>query len=54
MPIRCRSTPCTGTSPGPTRPLTKKAGRKTNPAMAAGVADHVWSVREIAGLLDGA
>jgi IS1 family transposase len=25
----------------------------TTPAMAAGVADHVWSVREIAGLLEG-
>jgi hypothetical protein len=24
----------------------------TTPAMAAGVADHVWTVREIAGLLD--
>jgi IS1 family transposase len=25
----------------------------TTPAMAAGVADHVWTLREIAGLLDG-
>jgi len=24
----------------------------TTPAMAAGVVDHVWSLREIAGLLD--
>jgi hypothetical protein len=24
----------------------------TTPAMAAGVADHVWTVKEIAGLLD--
>jgi hypothetical protein len=24
----------------------------TTPAMAAGVADHVWSLREIAALLD--
>ncbi len=27
-------------------------GRRITPAMAAGVADHVWSVWEIAGLLD--
>ena len=26
----------------------------TSPAVAAGVADHVWTLREIAGLLDGA
>lgn len=32
--------------------LTKAAGRPTTPAMAAGVADHVWSLTEIAGLLD--
>jgi len=25
---------------------------KRTPAMAAGVADHVWTLREIAGLLD--
>jgi hypothetical protein len=25
---------------------------KTTPAIAAGVADHVWSLEEIAGLLD--
>ena len=27
-------------------------GRKTTPAMAAGVANHVWTCREIAALLD--
>lgn len=27
-------------------------GYKTTPAMAAGVADHVWTLREIAALLD--
>jgi IS1 family transposase/lambda repressor-like predicted transcriptional regulator len=27
-------------------------GKQTSPAMAAGVADHVWTVQEIAGLLD--
>jgi IS1 family transposase len=32
--------------------LTKRYGRPTTPAMAAGVADHVWSLTEIAGLLD--
>jgi IS1 family transposase len=32
--------------------LTKRAGTLTTPAMAAGVADHVWTLREIAGLLD--
>jgi hypothetical protein len=26
--------------------------KKTTPAMAAGVADHVWTLREIAALLD--
>jgi hypothetical protein len=25
---------------------------KQTPAMAAGVADHIWTLREIAGLLD--
>jgi hypothetical protein len=34
--------------------LTTKAGRKTIPAMATGTADHVWSLWEIAGRLDGA
>ena len=32
--------------------LTKRYGRPTTPAMAAGVADHVWSLIEIAALLD--
>ena len=36
----------------PHQTLTKKYGRPTTPAMAAGKADHVWSVWEIAGLLD--
>jgi hypothetical protein len=27
-------------------------GKRTTPAMAAGVADHVWTADEIAGLLD--
>jgi IS1 family transposase len=32
--------------------LSKRAGRPTTPAMAAGVANHVWSVWEIAKLLE--
>lgn len=32
--------------------LTKAAGTKTTPAMAAGVAHRVWSYTDIAGLLD--
>jgi IS1 family transposase len=37
----------------PHQTLTKSAGGiKTTPAMAAGVADHVWSLTEIAALLD--
>jgi IS1 family transposase len=36
----------------PHQTLTKKAGRKTTPAMAAGVADHVWAVRELVALMD--
>jgi IS1 family transposase len=32
--------------------LSKERGRKTTPAMAAGVADHVWTNYEIAALLD--
>jgi hypothetical protein len=36
----------------PHQTLTKRYGRPTTPAMAAGVAKHVWSVWEIAGLLD--
>lgn len=35
--------------------LTKRAkGVHTTPAMASGVADHVWSVEEVLGLLDPA
>jgi hypothetical protein len=35
------------------RTLTKAANHvPTTPAMAAGVTDHVWSLTEIAGLLD--
>jgi hypothetical protein len=40
------------TSSRPHQTLTRRYGRKTTPAMAAGVEDHVWSVWEIAGLLD--
>jgi IS1 family transposase len=36
----------------PHQTLTKKYGQPTTPAMAAGIADHVWSLTEIAGLLD--
>lgn len=36
----------------PHQTLTRKYGRPTTPAMAAGKANHVWSVWEIAGLLD--
>ncbi len=36
----------------PHQTLTKKHGRPTTPAMAAGIADHVWTLTEIAGLLD--
>jgi hypothetical protein len=34
--------------------ITDEDGRtiKRTPATAAGVADHVWTIREIAGLLD--
>lgn len=28
-------------------------GKKTTPAVAAGVEDHVWTYRDIAVLLDG-
>lgn len=34
--------------------LSKAAGRKTTPAMAAGLTDHVWTWEEVAGMLDGA
>jgi hypothetical protein len=37
----------------PHQTLTKRAGgTKTTPAMAAGVADHVWMLTEIVALLD--
>jgi IS1 family transposase len=36
----------------PHQTLTKRFGKPTTPAMAAGKADHVWSVWEIVGLLD--
>ena len=37
----------------PHQTLTKRGtGIRTTPAMAAGVADHVWSLTEIAALLD--
>jgi hypothetical protein len=36
----------------PHQTLTTRYGRKTTPAMAAGAADQVWSVWEIAALLD--
>jgi len=34
--------------------ITDESGKtiKRTPAVAAGVADHVWTCREIAGLLD--
>ena len=36
----------------PHQTLTKQAkGAKTTPAMAAGVADHVWSIEELVGLI---
>jgi len=35
----------------PHKTLTKRHGKPTTPAMAAGVADHVWSVYEIAALV---
>jgi len=34
--------------------LSKAAGRKTTPAMAAGLTDRVWTWEEVAGMLDGA
>jgi hypothetical protein len=36
----------------PHQTLTKRYGTKTTPAMAAGVAVHVWSTYELAQLLD--
>jgi hypothetical protein len=36
----------------PHQMLSKAVGRPTTPAMAAGVADRVWSLTDLAGLLD--
>ncbi len=36
----------------PHQTLTKRYGTPTTPAMAAGLAYHVWTLTEIAGLLD--
>ena len=36
----------------PHQTLTERYGTPTSPAMAAGVADHAWTLAEIAGLLD--
>ena len=36
----------------PHQTLKKANGYQTTPAMAAGIADHVWSIEEIVGLLD--
>ncbi len=36
----------------PHQTLTKRAGRKTTPAMAAGVERHPWTVYDLVGLLD--
>lgn len=37
----------------PHQTLTKRYGRPTTPAMAAGVESRVWSMTDLAGLLDG-
>jgi hypothetical protein len=34
--------------------LTKAAGVKTTPAMAAGLTDHVWTVKDIVALMNPA
>lgn len=36
----------------PHQTLTKKAGKKTTPAMAAGIARTPWSLTQLAELLD--
>ncbi len=38
--------------PEPESPQVNSTRLKTTPAQAAGVADHKWSLREIAALLD--
>jgi hypothetical protein len=45
---------CVGRIPGigQGRPPCRRCRQKTTPAMAAGVADHVWSLTEIVALLD--
>jgi hypothetical protein len=45
--LRCHGIDC----PEKAQPFGTKAKQFT-PAMEAGIADHVWSVEEIAGLLD--
>jgi hypothetical protein len=37
---------------GPHETLTKKCGKPTTPAMAAGIERHPWSLTQIAELLD--
>lgn len=47
------SAPALRRGPRPHATLTKAAGGyPTTPAMAAGVANHVWTLTEIAALLD--
>lgn len=36
----------------PHQTLTKEAGAKTTPAMAAGITDRIWTVESILGLMD--
>jgi hypothetical protein len=36
----------------PDQTLTKKAGKHTTPAIAAGIATHPWSLTQLAELLD--
>jgi hypothetical protein len=38
----------------PHQTLTKRHGTPTTPAMAAGVADHVWTLADIAVLIESA
>lgn len=54
--MSCPKRRCITTSPArasPHQTPTKAADEvETNPAMAAGAADHVWTLSEIARLLD--